>query len=421
MLSVKNLGGETTYNTEGLASHCQVFLERLCAQGYAPYTVRFYKLTIRRFLKEIERRGLCVRDLEGPANEVLQEAVLSETTHGARTFALFCLKRFIDHLNGAGVVALPEPQTKELTALDRLREEYYTYLCRQRGLSESTIYHCIRYMERFLSFRFGEKLGDLNAITSDDVANFICQLKTGSRPLREKALPSQLRNLFKFLFWSGKIKRNLANGIPRVAYPQPGNLPRYLKQEDIRRLIEAVQTNDAIGRRNYAMMLLVARLGLRAPEVTAIQLEDIDWRSGEILIRGKGKRHDKMPLPADIGEAIVDYIRNGRTGDSRTLFVSSITPHLPFKDGQIMNYILRAAFKKTGLKQPQRFVGSHLLRHSLATDMLRKGASLDEIGDVLRHRSRMTTMIYAKYDIDALRSIIRPWAVQGGADDIANR
>jgi integrase/recombinase XerD len=167
--------------------------------------------------------------------------------------------------------------------------------------------------------------------------------------------------------------------------------------------------------RNYAMLLLMARLGLRAPEVIAIQLGDIDWRAGEILIRGKGKLHDRMPLPADVGEAIVDYIRKGRAGNSRTLFVSAKTPHPPFKNAQILNTLLCDAFERTGLKPPQKYVGSHLLRHSLATDMLRQGASLDEIGDVLRHRSRMTTTIYAKYDIAALCSIARPWPVRGDA------
>jgi site-specific recombinase XerD len=270
-------------------------------------------------------------------------------------------------------------------------------------------------MKRFITFRFGETLGNLNAITPDDVVNFFCQLKSGSRPFQGKSLPSHLRNLFKFLFWSGKTRRNLANGIPRVAQSQPANLPRYLKPEDIRRLIEAVRTNDVTGRRNYAMFLLLACLGLRAPEVIAIQIDDIDWRSCEILIRGKGKLHDRMPLTADVGEAIVDYIRNGRAGNSRTLFVSNITPHRPFKDAQILNSVLQKAFEKTGLKPPQKYVGSHLLRHSLATDMLRNGASLNEIGDVLRHRSRMTTTIYAKHDIDALRSIAQPWPVPGGA------
>jgi integrase len=161
------------------------------------------------------------------------------------------------------------------------------------------------------------------------------------------------------------------------------------------------------------MLLLMARLGLRAPEVVAIQLDDIDWRAGEILIRGKGKLHDRMPLPTEVGEALVDYIRNSRASASRALFVSERGPHVPFKDGRIVNTVLQQAFEQTGLKPPQKWVGSHLLRHSLATHMLRKGASLGEIGDVLRHRSRMSTMIYAKYDIDALRSIAQPWPVGG--------
>jgi len=282
MTSEKNLGGETTHYAEWLAPHRQVFLERLSAQGYVPSTIRQYERTARRFCEEIEQRGLGVWDLDGPAIEALREAVLSETTKSTSTYTMFCLMRFIDHLIGAGVVALPESPAKELTALDRLREEYDTYLRQQRGLSEATIYHCMRFLERFMTFRFGETLGDLNAITPNDIVTFLCQLRVGSRPYRDKTPPSHLRNLFKFLFWSGKTMRNLANGIPRVAQPKPANLPRYLKPEDVQRLIEAVRTNDAIGRRNYAMLLLLARLGLRAPEVIAIQLDDIDWRSGEV-------------------------------------------------------------------------------------------------------------------------------------------
>jgi len=149
-------------------------------------------------------------------------------------------------------------------------------------------------------------------------------------------------------------------------------------------MIESVRTGDAIGRRNYAMLLMMARPGLRAPEVIAIQLDGIDRRASEILIRGKGKLHDRMPLPADVGEAIVDYITNGRAGNSRTLFVSAKTPHPPFKNAQILNTLLCDAFEWTALKPPRKYFGSHL-----AIDMLRKGASLDEIGAVLRHRAHM--------------------------------
>jgi site-specific recombinase XerD len=384
-------------------------LERLGAQGYAPLTVREYRLTAGRFCDAVEQRGLRVGDLDGATMERLRHAVLSGITGSARTYARFCLGRFIDHLVEAGVAAAAQPPAKKLTPLDRLREQYEHYLRQQRGLAESTIADCTYYMERFLAFRFGATLGDLNAITPDDIIAFLHRLKAGSQPCRYKSLPSHLRGLFKFLFWSGKTRRNLADSLPRVAQPPAANLPRHLNPEEIQRLLEAVRTNDALGRRNYALLLLMARLGLRAPEVVAIQLDDIDWRAGEILIRGKGKLHDRMPLPADAGAAIVDYLRNGRKGDSRTLFVSAKTPHRPFKDAQIVNALLREAFTQTRLKPPQKYVGSHLLRHSLATDLLRKGASLNEIGDVLRHRSRMTTTIYAKYDLEALRSIARRW------------
>ena len=411
MTFARNPGGERADETGWPWAHRHTFLERIAAQGYAPSTVHEYRKIASRFCEAIEKRALRVGDLDSATTELLRHAVLSGITGNAQTYARFCLGRFIDHLIEAGVATATQPPSKKLTALDCLREEYETYLRRQRGLAESTIDNCTRYMQRFLAFRFGDKLGDLNAITPDDIVAFLSKLKAGSLPRRYKALPSHLRSLFKFLFWSGKTKCNLANSLPRVAQTNSDNLPRYLSPEEVRRLIEAVRTNDAIGRRNYAMLLLMARLGLRAPEVIAIQLDDIDWRAGEILIRGKGKLHDRMPLPADAGEAIVEYIRNERKGDSRTLFVSAKTPHPPFKDAQILNTLLRDAFDRTRLKPPQKYVGSHLLRHSLATDMLHKGASLDEIGDVLRHRSRMTTTIYAKYDIDALRSIARRWPV----------
>lgn len=408
----ENLGSETTYIGEFLAFHRQVFLERLSALSYKNHTIRQYEHTIHRFCEKIEQHCISISDLNGPAMETLREAVLSETRKNARTYAMFHLGRFIEYLTDAGVIVLPKPPSKEPTALDSLREEYDAYLRKQRGLSEASIYTAMRFLERFMTFRFGETLGDLNAITPDDIVAFLCLRKPRSHR-RGMTPPSRLRSLFKFLFWSGRTKLNLANSIPRVAQHNPVDLPRYLKPEEVQRLIEVVRKDDPIGHRNYAMLLLLARLGLRGPEVIAIQLDDIDWRSGEILIRGKGKLYDRMPLLADVGEAIVDYIRNGRAGGSRALFVSSAAPYRPFKKAVVLNSVLQDAFEKAGLEPPQKYVGSHVFRHSLATDMIHKGASLDEIGDVLRHRSRMTTTIYAKHDIDALRSIARPWPAGG--------
>jgi integrase/recombinase XerD len=148
--------------------------------------------------------------------------------------------------------------------------------------------------------------------------------------------------------------------------------------------------------------------------VITIQLDDIDWRAGELRVRGKGQRHDRVPIPPDVGEALTAYIRHDRVSTSRALFVTLRAPHGPFKDGQVLNAILKDAFAATGVKPPSPYVGSHVLRHSLATNMVRKGASLAEVSDMLRHRSRASTMIYAKLDIDDLRSIVQPWPTAGG-------
>jgi len=403
----------TAMPADWLLPHRERFLQSLGDQGYVRETLRNYDRAIGYFCAAVEKCGLGAGDLEAKQVVRLRSAVLHGVRPSVRTNTSFCLNRFIDHLVEVGVATHPKPAPKALTALDRLREEYETYLRHQRGLSEATIHHCLSFLKRFMAFRFGEKLGDLNNITPGDIVAFLSKIKAGTLPYLDKTPPSHLRNLFRFLFWNGKTKRDLVNAIPRVAQPPQSHLPRHLKPEAVEQLIDVVWSGDKIGRRNYAMILLIARLGLRAPEVIAIQLDDIDWRAGTILIRGKGKLHDRMPLPDDVGKAIVDYIRN-RRGPSRTLFVSNKAPYRPFVNSQILNTVLRDAFARTGLKPPQKYVGSHLLRHSLATDMLRKGASLDEIGDVLRHRSRMSTTIYAKHDVEALRSIARDWPVQGG-------
>jgi hypothetical protein len=266
---------------KSLLPHRKQFLHSLSKQGYAPATLRIYDAAIARFCAASELRAVGAQDLYQQQIERIRAAVLDGVVPRIRTNTKFCVNRFIDHLVEVGIARLLEPPPRVLTALDRLREEYERYLRNQRGLSEATIYHCLRFLGRFMAFRFGETLGDLNAVTP-------------------------------------------AKSVPRVAQPTPVTLPRYLKPEEVTRLIDAVRTDDPIGRRNHAMLLLMARLGLRSPEVIAIRVEDIDWRAGEIMIRGKGKLHDRMPLPADVGEAIVDYIRNGRAGSWPSSLLSDL-------------------------------------------------------------------------------------------------
>lgn len=302
-----------------------------------------------------------------------------------------------------------------METLQTLKTEYEDYLRHQRGLSERTIYHCWRFADRFITFRFKGKPHNFSKIKAIDIARFIEHITTRKVPFRDKTPPAHLRNFFRFLFYSGRTAINLTPSVPRVAQKSGLALPRYLPPDQVEKLLAAVKRDTPIGRRNYAMVLLLARLGLRAQEVIAIQVDDIDWRAGELLVRGKGLQRDRLPLPPDVGEALASYIQRDRRTKSRTLFVTHHIPPKAFADAQVLNGLLEAGFKKAGMKPPTRYVGSHILRHSLATNMVSKGASLDEVADMLRHRGRRSTMIYAKLDVEALRSIAQAWPVTGGA------
>ena len=322
-------------------------------------------------------------------------------------------RRFAEHLIDIGVASAPSPTPRQI-ARERLRHGYEDYHRRQRGLSERTAFHSWRFADRFLDYRFGDADIDLGAISASDVIGFLQLLIPKQAQFRDKTPAPHLRNFFRYLFKCGLTSSNLALCVPSVAKRYDARLPRYLTPDQVDAVLAAVRANPKHGRRDYAMMLLLARLGLRAPEVITIQLDDIDWRAGELLVRGKGQRHDRVPIPPDVGEALTAYIRYDRVSTSRSIFVSLHAPHGPFKDGGVLNDILKQAFAATGVTPPGPYVGSHVLRHSLATNMVRKGASLAEVGDMLRHRSRASTMIYAKLDIDGLRSIARSWPAAGG-------
>ena len=257
---------------------------------------------------------------------------------------------------------------------------------------------------------------DLTRLRAADTISFVQHVLAGRRPYRDKTVATHLRTFFQYLFACGATATNLALSIPKAAQRWDARLPRHLSPDGVEAVLGSVRGNPRHGARDYAMLLLMARLGLRAPEVIAIQLDDIDWRAGELLVRGKGKLHDRLPISAEVGEALSRYLREERGPTTcRTVFVTHRAPHRPFKDGQIVNAILKDALAATGQKPVTPYVGSHLLRHSLATRLVNGGASLDEVGDVLRHRSRSSTMMYARLDIDGLRSIAQPWPVAGGA------
>jgi len=234
-------------------------------------------------------------------------------------------------------------------------------------------------------------------------------------PKRAQLMVSALRSFFRFLLQQGEIATDLAACVPAVADWRLSTVPKYLGAEEVERLLSTCDQRTRIGRRDYAILMLLARLGLRAGEVVALELDDMDWRGGEIAVRGKGQRHDRLPLLQEVGEALAAYLRRDRPcGSTRRVFVRMRAPIRGFAGPQTISTIVRRALQRADLKVPAKGVAAHLLRHSLATGMLRRGASMAEIAEVLRHRTPSTTEIYAKVDIGGLRSLAQPWPGSGG-------
>jgi site-specific recombinase XerD len=375
--------------SERLGDHPNQFLQHLLDQDYTADTIKRYRQCIDSLARAMHEKGVLLPALD----EALAVELVQQTGWRARrnAYTVSITRRFVRFLREQGAGRpLPPPTAKEI-ARASLKCDYETYLRCQRGLSERTIYHCWRHADRFLEFRFGDEAGDLAQIRTADIAAYLQHLTGRNPPYRDKSVCTHLRSFFRYLFKAGKTPANLAQGILSVPQRYDARLPRHVTPEQVDALLAAVRAGRSGSRRNYAMLLLMARLGLRAPEVIAMEVDDIDWRAGELTVRGKGDRYDRVPLPPDVGEAIADYIRHDRVAVSRTLFVTERAPHRPFKDGQILNNILRDAFVATGLRPPAPYVGAHVLRHSLAVSLVRQGASLDEIGDMLRHRARAST------------------------------
>jgi len=220
-----------------------------------------------------------------------------------------------------------------------------------------------------------------------------------------------MRSFLRYLHHKGLNDGNLAVAVPKVARWSLAALPKHLSAVNVQRVLDSCDRRTPWGRRNYAILLLLARLGLRAGEVIGLNLEDLDWENTCLTVRGKGKS-GQLPLPADVARAIARYLRHDRPRCAcRRVFIRHVAPHTGLSKATAVSKIVLCALRNAGVESARK--GAHLLRHSLATDMLRRGASLDEIGEILRHKSPDTTAIYAKVDVGALRSLAIAWP--GGA------
>ena len=297
------------------------------------------------------------------------------------------------------------------TPLDVLLKQYHDWLVEDRGLAAPTVRRYEAVARRFLQERrtvVGRSTG-VEGLSGTDVTNF--RLKECSRLAVRSAqhLVNDLRSLLRFLFLEGLTPTALATAVPPVAGWRDTGLPALLAPPDVTALLDSCDRAHPTGLRDFAILTLLARLGLRAAEVANLELGSVDWRAGEMVIRGKGHRVDRLPLPVDVGEALAAYLADGRPRSTcRTLFLTSHAPQRAMHS-QTVSGVVRYACVRAHLPP----MGSHRLRHTLASELLRRGAALPEIGQILRHRNLTSTTIYAKVDRVTLRAVAQPWPGSG--------
>lgn len=391
-----------------LGCHLDSFSARGAQCGYARSTIRSQLWLLADLGRWLQWKGFRVGDL----SPRLTDAFLHRRRRVQRGSAA-TLRHFLDHLRTEGVVAEPTPAT-DRSAMGRLHRRYDDYLQKERGLSPWTVSRHWFVVRRFLGERFDRQPLRVGRLRPADITAFL--LRHASRgPARPTDLhASALRSFLRFLFQEGETDRDLSVAVPHVRRWRLVTVPKYVTPADVEHVLAACDRGTPVGRRDYALLLLVARLGLRAGEVVRLELDDVDWRAAELTVRGKGLVHDRLPVPPDVGAALVAYVRTDRPAcTTRRVFVCMKAPHRGFHHPSTVSTIVRRALLRAHLDPPIK--GAHLLRHSLATNLLRHGASLSEIGEVLRHRSPNTTEIYAKVDLHRLRMLVQPWPMRGGA------
>lgn len=382
-----------------LAGFADGYRAHLAEQGYSLSGARdqFYLLV--HASRWLEAEGLDLVALTSPV--MLRRHVVWRREQGyPRSLSPMSLRGLVGYLDGLGVLARDEGP---VSRVDELLAAFGRYLVQERGLAAVTVGLYEWVAHRFLAER-SEPLADDLACLSGAAVNAFVLRESRRAPRSAGAVVCGLRALLRFLHVQGLIPEPLAAAVPAVARRRE-DLPRGLPPGQVRRLLESCDRCTAAGRRDYAILVLLSRLGLRCGEVAALELDDVDWRAGEVVIRGKGSRIDRLPLPGDVGEALADYLRHGRPhGFGRTVFVTACAPVTAVSRWTIKDLMVRAC-DRAGMAP----VGAHRLRHTVASDLLSRGAGLREIGQVLRHQDLGTTAIYAKVDQAALLSLALPW------------
>jgi integrase/recombinase XerD len=384
-----------------LEGHAEGFAAELARQGYASSVVVIHVRLLAHVSRWLEARGLEAAALDEAAGE--EFLAWRRASGRSAKLRLGSLGPLLEYLRGIGAAPVPgtvPPATPE----DALLARYAGYLATERGLSAKTIARHVMAVRPFLAALDLGGRPDLGPLTAAGVTDFVVG-QSRQRPSTVPQLVTGLRSLLRFLHVDGITAAGLADAVPTAAGRKLAGLPKALPAGQVAAMLASCDQGTALGLRDLAVLTLLSRLGLRVSEVAGLRLEDIDWHRGEVTVTGKGARTERLPLPADVGTAIVAYLQGGRPRAShREVFLCARAPHRGMSRGAVTSVAARAA-RRAGLGT----IHAHALRHSAATAMLDAGGSLAEIGQVLRHGRALTTALYAKVDITALRAIALPW------------
>jgi integrase/recombinase XerD len=387
-----------------LAQYAAGFREELLSRGYALASVRNRLWQLNHVSRWLHDEGVALCEF---TPERVEQFLAARREAGYATWlSPRSMSLPLGYLRDLGVVPTPGARGEE-SAVDLLIRDYRRYLLDERALASNTVGHYANCARLFLGARPGGGVVDVGQLVARDVTEFVIGECAGRSVSAAKYLVAGLRSLLRYLHVAGVITAPLAAAVPSVAHRRGTSLSRGLNAREVARLLAGCDRRRVVGRRDYAMLTLLVRLGLRSHEVAVLELDDVDWHRGEIVIRGKGDRHERLPLPHDVGEAIVAYLRRGRAQNpaaSRKLFLRVKAPHGGLAPGGVRG-VVHDACVRVGLPE----IGAHRLRHTAATEMLRHGASLPEVAQVLRHHRLDTTAIYAKVDRTALGALAQPW------------
>jgi integrase/recombinase XerD len=381
------------------------FTQELALAGYAEITVRRHLRAAEHFIYWAGRRRTPIRGVTMQAlvqfGRHLRRGRCPSFGHTQRLTVLHGARLFLQHLQDAAIIGTPMVESTDPVLLIA----FCQWMRQQRGTRDSTLCNYKGHLCELFS-RLGEEPGKFDARR---LRQFVLESSHTCGWAAAKTRTTALRMFLRFLIAEGKCTSGLDACIPVLAHWRQASLPRHLQPDDVDRLITSCDPASTVGRRDRAILLLLARLGLRAGDIVQLRLCDIDWKGGWIQVCGKGRHHAHLPLMQEVGEALVAYIEDGRPRtDTDTVFVRCRAPFHPFRSHCAVSVIVDRALRRAGVTRPARGA-AHLLRHTVATSMLRRGASLQQIAALLRHQSITTTQIYAKVDVTALRKIAQPW------------